>query len=441
MKTRTILFALALLVSAGSAHAQDRTLERIQNLIATGRLTEARNTLMQWERDNAKPNSPATSDDRARALYLTGALSTDANAAEDAFIGVVLSYPSSPVAPEALLRLGQGLYTAGEMERAIMYLDRLRSDYPRSPQRETGLLWLTRAQLASGDAALACGTARESLFGTTNENVRTLIELERDRACTESGGIATNPPRPRDLRGRNDARTRDAQPAADPARVPGNDPARAGANAPRGNATASAAAASGADSAAASRAAGARQDTAASISPARRAHPLPDLGIAVDENVRDTVPARQPPRTEPAAGERPPLSDTRPAANETRTVIEIRTGNETRTASEARAGGNQAATPTQTAEPPRTQPAAANAPEYAVQTAAFSERRPAETIVAELRAKGFEARIVQVPGSPYYRVRYGAFTTSRDAAAAALRIRDAGFATLIVNDVRLEQRL
>src|SRR5690606_38037875 len=161
------------------------------NMIATGRLTEARHALTARGRQASLPCSTATSDDRARALCLLAAHSGDAKAAEEAFIGVVLSYPSSPVAAEALLRLGQGHYTAGDHERAIMYLERLRSDYPRSPERETGLLWLTRAQLATGDAALACGTARQSLFGTTNANVRTLIELERDRACAASGGVAT----------------------------------------------------------------------------------------------------------------------------------------------------------------------------------------------------------------------------------------------------------
>ncbi|MGH7449547.1 MAG: tetratricopeptide repeat protein, partial [Longimicrobiales bacterium] len=192
MRVRTFIIALALLAGAAAAHAQDGTLERVQNLIATGRLTEARNTLTQWERDNASPASTAAPDDRARALYLSGLLSTDVAVAEDAFIGVVLTYPSSPVAPEALLRLGQALYTAGETDRAITYLERLQSDYPGSSHRETGLLWLARAQLAAGDAAAACGTARESLFGTTNENVRTLVELERDRACAASGGIATS---------------------------------------------------------------------------------------------------------------------------------------------------------------------------------------------------------------------------------------------------------
>ena len=386
-RTLIIALALALLAAPAVAHAQDRTLDRVQNLIATGRLTEARNTLTQWERTHADPASNAASDDRARALFLAGSLSTDATEAENTFLGVVLSYPSSPVAAEALLRLGQGRYTAGDHQRAIEYLERLRSDYPRSPQRETGLLWLARARLAAGDAATACGIARQSLFGTINDNVRTLIELERDRACAQSGGVANDAP---EERRRDDTR---------PVRVLDGNPAVS------------------VDSGASGVTPPAPVREQPSEQPVRRASPLPDLGIAVDENVRSP---------EPVA----------PTGNAT-IAVPAPTGSAT---ADVSAETDARATDTRSTAAQTTRNAAAAGPEFAVQTAAFGERRPAETIAAELRAKGFEARIVQVPGSAYYRVRYGAFATSGDAAAAALRIRDAGFATLIVNDVRLERK-
>ena len=417
MMTRTLLIAVALLASASAAHAQDGRLDRVENLIATGRLTEARNTLTQWERDNG-PLSDATAEDRARALYLVGALTSDVAAAEDAFIGVVLSYPSSQVAPKALLRLGQGLYTAGDTDRAIMFLERLRSDYPRSTERETGLLWLTRAQLARGDAAAACGTARESLFGTTNENVRTLIEIERDRACAQSGGIATSASGERRSGDTRSVPALDANPtlSVDTTAVSGSPRTPPRQNTP---------AAPRQDPPAAPRRdppATPRQDTAATrqdkpAAPPVRANPLPDLGIAVDENVRAAQATVRP-------------DSARAAATAQRTDRDSRTADAARTppAADPNARADDA---------PRNN--ATSGPEYAIQTAAFSERRPAETIAAELRAKGFDARIVQVPGSPFFRVRCGAYVTSRDAAAAALRIRDAGFATLIVNDVRLER--
>jgi cell division protein FtsN len=407
-----LIIALALVAGAGAAHAQDRTLERVHNMIATGRLTEARNTLTEWQRENGDPGSDATPDDRARALYLTGALSTDAKAAEDAFIGVVLGYPSSPVAPEALLRLGQSFYAAGETDRALTYLQRLRSDYPASPQRETGMLWLTRAQLASGNAAAACGTARETLFRTTNENVRTLIEIERDRACAQSGGIATTAERADIIMPR-----RPATPADTPRAAARNTRAERDARDQAAREQAARDQAARVDAEQAAREQAAREQRARSAqpapagppvvpAPARRAAPLPDLGIAVDENVRQ--------REQPQAGT-PADARTTPTAQ-------------------------SPARPADTAVPERAADSSpADMAEYAVQTAAFAERRAAETIARELRAKGFDARIVIVPGNPYYRVRFGAFMTSAEAAAASLRIRDAGFATLVVNDVRLER--
>lgn len=417
MKTRTLLIAVTLLASASAVHAQDGRLDRVENLIATGRLTEARNTLTEWERDNG-PLSDATAEDRARALYLVGALTSDVAAAEDAFIGVVLSYPSSQVAPKALLRLGQGLYTAGDTDRAIMFLERLRSDYPRSTERETGLLWLTRAQLARGDAAAACGTARESLFGTTNENVRTLIEIERDRACAQSGGIATSTSGERRSGDTRSVPALDANPTL-------SVDTTAGTGSPRTPPRQNAAAAPRQDPPATPRQdppAAARQDTAATrqdkpAAPPVRANPLPDLGIAVDENVRAAQATARPDTARPAATAQRPDRDGR-TTDAARTPPAVDPN--------ARAD-----------DAPRNN--ATSGPEYAIQTAAFSERRSAETIAAELRAKGFDARIVQVPGSPFFRVRCGTYETSRDAAAAALRIRDAGFATLIVNDVRLER--
>jgi cell division septation protein DedD len=179
-----VVFLLACgAVTGVHAQVQDNTLDRIQNLMATGRFTEARNTLERWERDHGDPRSSAGPGDRARALYLRGVLSSDAKEAEDAFLGVVLSYPSSSAAPDALLRLGQALLTAGEARRAAAYLERLRSDYPGAAARETGLLWLARAQLAAGMASAACSTARDGIADASAPHLRTLMELEQDRAC------------------------------------------------------------------------------------------------------------------------------------------------------------------------------------------------------------------------------------------------------------------
>jgi TolA-binding protein len=290
----------ALLVAPAAARAQqaqsaarDAALERVHNLIATGRFTEARNTLAQWETSNRDARSGARPADRARALYLKGVLSTDVKEAEEAFLGVVLSYPSTDAAPDALLRLGQGLLTGGEPRRAIAYLERLRNDYPGAPQQESAPLWLARAQLAAGSAAAACATARTAADDATSMNMRTLLELERDRACAPGAQAGSSP---------------------------------------------------------------------------------------------FALPAR------PAAA---------------------------------------AVAPTMTE--------AVNTP-FSVQTGAYRELSSAQNIANQMRARGFQVRVVLVGDSPLHRVRFGAFATQADAATAARTIRDAGFATVIVNDVQHERR-
>jgi hypothetical protein len=281
---------LLMLLAPAAAHAQDGALDRVQNLIATGRFTEALNTLEQWERTSGDPRSSASPAERARALFLRGTLSSDAKEAEDAFLSVVLSYPSSDVAPESLLRLGQALLTGGDARRAVAYLERLRNDYPGAPQRQTGMLWLARAQLAAGAAANACAVAREGAAAATSANLRTLIEIERDRACAPGAAAANAPPR--------------SQPA--PGATPARTPATAG--------------------------------------------------------------------------------------------------------------------------------------DFAVQTGAYREQGSARTIAEQMRAKGFDVRVVLVGDSPLHRVRFGAFATNAEANAAARAIRDAGFATIIVSDVQFERR-
>lgn len=227
-KFAPLLGLLLILAGTTAAHAQDSTLDRVQNLVATGRFTDARNTLAEWEQRFADPRSNASAADRARALYLRGTLAGDPKEAEDAFVAVVLSYPSSAVAPGALLRLGQGLLTAGEPRRAVAYLERLISDYPGTPQRETGWVWLARAQFAAGSATAACNTARSGIDAVTDANLRTLIELERDQACgrvgAQAAGDAPAPDRGSILPGEP---TADPEPVGVPAAAtpwPGTDP-------------------------------------------------------------------------------------------------------------------------------------------------------------------------------------------------------------------------
>jgi cell division septation protein DedD len=183
--------ALALSFAAAPLAAQSTSsLDRIETLLAEGRLSEARATLERWESSSVGSRRPEP-EDRARARLLQGRLSSDIAEAESAYMSVVLSYPRTRAAPEALLRLGQVLVAVAIADadtatarRATDYLARLVDDYPRSEERPLGMLWLARAHEVAGSHADACDVTRDALRTDIPDPVlASLFEAERETAC------------------------------------------------------------------------------------------------------------------------------------------------------------------------------------------------------------------------------------------------------------------
>lgn len=174
-------FALVALLPCRT-HAQD--LARIDTLIAHGHFTDARGSLADWLALHPAATNNATADEQAHALMLTGRLASDASDANDAYLALVLGYPTSAHAAPALLRLGQGLLATGEHERARGYLERLVRDYPNATDRGAALLWLARAQRAAGRASSACTTVRDALTLQALDNATAaLLQSEEPLAC------------------------------------------------------------------------------------------------------------------------------------------------------------------------------------------------------------------------------------------------------------------
>ncbi len=180
---RALALVALLALAPLPAHAQDAALARIDALVAAGRLTEARNTLAAWRRDHPVGSS-AGANAQAHALYLEARLATDAPAAIDGYLAVALGHPTSPHAPAAFLRLGQGLLAAGDAPRAAAYLERLVTDYPRADERAAGFLWLARAQATRRRASDACNAATEGLrIADADAQLGPLLRIEEDEAC------------------------------------------------------------------------------------------------------------------------------------------------------------------------------------------------------------------------------------------------------------------
>lgn len=226
MMRRGALIALVVLLAGGpaGAAAQSGDLDRVDALLAAGRLTEARTTLDRWFAANPAGARGAGTEDRARARLLEGRLTPDVGEAEEAYRSVVLSYPRTRAAPEAMLRLGQVLVAVAMADadsaaarRAVEYLGRLVDDYPGSEHRTLGMLWLARAHEVAGDHASACSVTRDALLGGIADPVMNgLFETERTAACT----AATDGPRPDDPQARSEPPRADPPPTRGVERAP-----------------------------------------------------------------------------------------------------------------------------------------------------------------------------------------------------------------------------
>lgn len=167
--------ALVCLVAGAPAGAQTPSLERAAEMLAAGRTAEARELVRAWWA--AVPGGAGAPRETATALYLRARLAVDAAAEED-YLAVALGYPTSPHAPDALLRLGQLLLAAGEPARSEGYLQRLVSDYPGRSDRPLALLWLARARRAGGRVREGCEAVRQGLALGPEAGLGALLDAE-----------------------------------------------------------------------------------------------------------------------------------------------------------------------------------------------------------------------------------------------------------------------
>ncbi|MGD8276759.1 MAG: SPOR domain-containing protein [Gemmatimonadota bacterium] len=191
---RFVLLLLAVGALASDASGQvrpagDPALARVDSLIGAGNLDDARSSLESWIAGH--PPGSAGSGAQAQALFLKGRLATEWKGAEDAYLSVVLGYPTSPHAPAALLLLGKGLLAAASTGspstaaiRAASYLERLINDYPGNPLRDEARLWLARAWSESGKAELGCGMLRETLTTGTGPDIAAAMRADSTRICS-----------------------------------------------------------------------------------------------------------------------------------------------------------------------------------------------------------------------------------------------------------------
>ena len=211
MRTKLIL---ALLVAAvpctATAQQQPRPLlDQADGAISNGTFTEARSLLERWRRENPRP------DDEAQARYhlLAARVTMSGDSAEDRYLTVAVNFPTSRVAPEALLRLAQSRQARGDTTQAAEYLSRLLSDYPSADQRPMAAIWLARLQANPRSNASLCQTLRDVQPGSNPETID-LLKAEQLRACGSAAPNVNRAADPRPVRTDTAPRPQPSAPAS-----------------------------------------------------------------------------------------------------------------------------------------------------------------------------------------------------------------------------------
>ncbi|MFQ5678491.1 MAG: SPOR domain-containing protein [Gemmatimonadota bacterium] len=179
----------ATLLAPGLVRAQAATvptLAGVEAALDSGRVESAREGLQRWF---AVHGEAADRNALARARFLRARLTQDADSAEVEYLWVAID-SGSPYGAIAWLRLAQLHLERGDPDRALQDLERLRSEYPESPERAESWLWSGLALEASGDLPGACRiwerATRDRAAGDADEVGR---RIRTAREACGSGGM------------------------------------------------------------------------------------------------------------------------------------------------------------------------------------------------------------------------------------------------------------
>jgi cell division protein FtsN len=294
------------------------------------------------------------------ALFWRASLASNAADAESDYKHIVVDYPLAPQAEDALLRLAQLELARGDRESALIHLQKIPRDYPRSRSLARASYWTARVLFEKNDIPKACAANANALAqaGEGEIELRNQIQYQSQR-CPLPAVAAASAPLPSG------------------SATPGN-PMQS----PAASSTPSAVSSQPPPS-----------TKAAADTPApSRSVPVADTATASVAVTPGTAPSQRPKPPTQANDTKPSIVD--PAK------------------SPANAGEKSPAKAPVTSSPSSS---------YSVQVAAYNRKPEADKLVSILTKQGHEAR---VDGSVApFRVRIGRYATNREAEIALGKIK------------------
>src|ERR1700682_3031283 len=141
--------------------------------------------------------TPPTARLYPEALYWRASLASNAADAESDYKHIVIDYPLAPQAEDALLRLAQLELARGDREGALIHLQRIPRDYPRSKSLARASYWTARVLFEKNDIPSACAANASALAqaGDAEIELRNQIQYQGQRCSSAAVAVAaTKPP-------------------------------------------------------------------------------------------------------------------------------------------------------------------------------------------------------------------------------------------------------
>jgi cell division protein FtsN len=155
------------------ARPVDPVFARAQAMVSDGNAVAGR-ALVDSVLKTTPPNAPLY----AQALFWRASLASNAADAENDYKHIVVDYPLAPQAPDALLRLAQLELARGDREGALMHLQRIPRDYPRSASLARASYWIARVLFEKNDIANACSANANALSETNPDEIELRNQIQ-----------------------------------------------------------------------------------------------------------------------------------------------------------------------------------------------------------------------------------------------------------------------
>lgn len=177
---------------------------RAQTLVNDGNATAGRALV-----DSMISIAAAGSNEYAEGVYWRAVIAASAADAEMDYRRIVVDFPNSPRAEDALIRLAQLEIARANYDGALKHLARLASEHPDSPGRARASYWTARALFDKNDIQGGCTATADALAraSETDTELRNQINYLNQRCAgvdlsapvaapvaTQPAPVVSNPP-------------------------------------------------------------------------------------------------------------------------------------------------------------------------------------------------------------------------------------------------------